>query len=157
VETEPDRVGALDLVVETGAVGPQVVVIEGGRATRQCQLGQAQGGGDPDVVGGHAGPDRIERPQPSEQPGILCPRHYPGQGLIQVMMGVDQTRKHQMPGQVDDLVGLGRQVGGGTHRFDPAVAGEQSTVGDLGAVHGGEQGGVANQERGHEGHRTVVS
>ena len=94
--------GRLNFIIQARAIGKQVQVIGGGGAARQRQLCQGRLGGDKDIFRGHARPDGIERLQPVEQVGILGRGHGPGQGLVKVMVGVDQPGQDDMVRQVED-------------------------------------------------------
>ena len=153
VEAQAHLVGRGHLVAHLGAVGPQVLVVEDGGAPAVGQFQQAHPGGQADVLGGHAGPDGVEALQPGEQAHVLGAGHGPGEGLVEVVVGVDQAGEEEHPGGVHHLVGLGGQVGGGPDLLDEAVAGEQAPAGDLppGRVHGDQGVGVADEQGGHGG------
>ena len=153
VEAHAHLVGRGDLVADPGAVGPQVLVVEGGGAPAVGQFQEADPGGDADIFRGHAGPDGVEALQPGEQAHVLGPGDRPGEGLVEVMVGVDQAGQHEHAGGVHHLVGLCGKVGGGADLFDEAVAGEQAPAGDLppGRVHGDQGVGVADEQGGHGG------
>ena len=57
-----------------------------------------------------------------------------------MMMGVDETRHHDMPREVEDFVGFGGQAGSGADLLDEAIANEKTTIGNfpLMVVHGEE-------------------
>jgi hypothetical protein len=65
-----------------------------------------------------------------------------------VVVGVDEAGGDDVPTQVEDAVGGGRERVGGANRLDDAVAGEEGGVGDLGAgvVHGDEDVGVGDEQ-----------
>ncbi len=153
VEADTNRAGAFDLVVDTGSVGPQIVMIEGRRATAQGELGQPDAGRDTDMVWSHPRPNGIEGEEPVEKTGVLGARDHSGQGLIEVMMGVDQAGEDDMAGQIDHLVGRARQLRRWRDLLDPTVACEQTPVPDLVAIHGHEHFGMTNEEGSHRQQR----
>src|SRR5690606_40764927 len=73
----------------------------------------------------------------------------PGQGLVQVMMGVDQAGKDDVPAVVYHFVGGVRMPGGGADRDDPPVLGVDAAIGDLPPVHGDHESGIVEEERRH--------
>ncbi len=81
-----------------------VVVVGGHRASRQGQPAQPAGRGSADDVGVDPPPDRVERFQPSEQGGVHG--EAPGHPLIEMVVGVDQSRSDQAPRTVE-VVGSG--------------------------------------------------
>ena len=52
--------------------------------------------------GSHSCPDRIERLQPVEQVGILRGRDRTRQGLVKMMMRIDQARQDDVPARIED-------------------------------------------------------
>ena len=69
------------------------MMIECRSAPAQGEFGEAEGGRGADMVGRDPGPDRIEGAQPIEQTDVLRSRDDPGQRLIEMVMGIDQTGK----------------------------------------------------------------
>ena len=151
MEAQPDLARHVDLVVDAAAVRPQVRVVGGRRAARQQQLGARHGGRAAQGFGRQARPDRIERHEPIEQFDVLGAGNGAGQRLIEVMMGIDQSRDDDAAARVDDAVGFARQFGGRAERFDRAVAHEDRGVAQHAVVivERLDVRGVANQQRGH--------
>ncbi len=151
VEAHPHRLGALHLIVEPGPVGPQVVVVEGGGAARQRQLGQAEGGGHPHVVGGHAGPDGIQGGEPVEESAVLRPGDDPGQGLVEVVVGVDEAGGGEAAAAVD---AVGESVEGATRAGGPEAA--LANCGDAAVVDDDVAVGVLGAGAVHRRHRAAL-
>ncbi len=120
-----------DLVVQPGAVREEIKMVGGGGAAREGQLGQGGLGGGEDILRVQARPDRVERGQPVEEVGILGGRDGARQGLVEMVMGVDQAGQDQVAGQVEDFIGLVGQTGSCPYLFDEAVANKKTTVGNL--------------------------
>ncbi len=151
MEPQPHLERSLDLVVEPAVVGEQIEMVEHGRRPAERQFGEADLSGHPDVVRRHPCPDGIQRAQPIEQAGVLRPGDGPGQGLIQMVMRVDQTGQHDVAPGVEHLVGQGGQVRRRSDRNDEAVLGVQTAACDLAPspVHRDQDVGVADEERAH--------
>ena len=63
----------------------------------------------PGWLRGQARPDRVERLEPVEEIGILGGRDGAGQGLVEVVMGVDQPGQDDVALKVEDLIsGIGQ-------------------------------------------------
>ena len=123
VQAQPHFARRGDLVVQARAVGEEVEVVGGGGAAGKGQLGQGGLRGDEDVLRVQARPDRVKRLQPVEQVGVLGGRHGAGQGLVKVMVGVDQPGEDEVPAQVENLVGSGgRSAHGPTCSIKPSRA-----------------------------------
>lgn len=101
-------------------------------------------------MGREASPDRIEGFEPVEEVGVLRGGDGAREGLVEVMMRVDETGEEDVTFEVEDLVGFGVQTGSLPHLFDEAVANEKTTVREFGVVvvHG-EEVGVFDEEGGH--------
>ncbi|CAM5418350.1 hypothetical protein SSTU70S_01687 [Stutzerimonas stutzeri] len=99
----------VDRLLEPG--GEQVVVVGGGGAARQQQLGQCHLARQFQRPRCEAGPDRVERQQPVEQRLVDHRTPGAGEGLVEVVMGVYQSRQHDVlvgiEGFVDRLRGHG--------------------------------------------------
>ena len=121
VESQPHLARRLDGVVEPGAIRVEVEVIGRGRAARQRQFGEPDHGRDPHLLGTEPRPDRVERLEPAEQQRVLPSRHRAGQGLVEVVMGVDETRGDETAGGVDHFAGRFQP---GADRGDDPVAQE---------------------------------
>ncbi len=151
VQPDAEPAGGVDLVLQPRAVGEEVEVVRRQGAARERQLGETHEGGEVDLLRPHARPDRVERLEPAEEQRVLPGGDGAGQGLEQVVVGVDEARRDHAAGGMDDLVGLSRQVGGGADLLDHAIAGEEGAVRDLpaGGVHGHEDLGMAEEEGAH--------
>ena len=72
--------------------------------------------------------------QPVEQVAVEGGAEGPGQVLVQVVVGVDEPRRHQAVGGVDGAGRAGRLGAGRTHpRHEPA-GDRHPAAGDLGAL-----------------------
>ena len=102
-EPQPNRPRRLDLGAEqvTAVPGEHVVVVGGGRAALEGEPRQRPGRRGPGEVLVEPGPDRIQRGQPLEQGAV--DGVPPGHPLVEVVMGVDQSRGDQTPRGVDAL------------------------------------------------------
>ena len=73
-----------------------------------------------------------------------CARSRDGarEGLVKVMMCVDETRHNDVPREVEDFVGFVRQTGSCPCVFDESVFYEKTTIRQFGlvVVHGEEVG-----------------
>ncbi len=100
------------------------------RAARQHQLGQRELGGDLQLLRLQPRPDRIERRQPGKQLLVDGLRVRAGQRLVEMMMGVDQPRQHDMAAGVERGVhGRGGRGGAGDQFDDAAVLDDEAALG----------------------------
>ena len=109
VEADADGPGRLDRVLEPHAVRVEVEVVRAHRAARERELGEADLGRDDHVLGLHPRPDRVERLQPAEEQRVLPGRHRLRQRLVEVMVGVDEPRRHHAAAGVEHLGALRRR------------------------------------------------
>ena len=134
----PSRLGGGDLDID-GVLEPgreHVVMIGRGGAARQQQFRHRHGDAEIERFRRQPRPDRIERLQPGKQFAIERRRQRPGQRLVEMMMGVDQARQHDMgAGVIDGGVG-GRRLPAARHQFDDLAAADHDAA--FGAV--GENG-----------------
>ena len=144
VQAQPHFARRGDLIIQARAVGEEVQVVGGGGAAGKGQLGQRGLRGGEDVIRVQARPDRVERLQPVEQVGILGGRHGAGQGLVEMMVGVDQPGENDVPAQVENLVGGGGKVGARADLLDHAVPDKQTAARDLAApvIHRHQDGSI---------------
>ena len=96
----------LDLHVDgiLQAAREQVMVIGGGAAAGQQQLGQRHLAGQRQLLRREARPDRVERFQPGEQRLVDHRRPGAGEGLVEVMVGVDQARQQHVLAGIEGLL-----------------------------------------------------
>lgn len=73
-----------------------------------------------------------------------------GEGLVEVMMRVDEAGEEDVAFEVEDFVGFGRQTGSLSYLFNKSITDKKTTVRDFGVVvvHG-EEVGVFDEEGGH--------
>ena len=138
------------------AVGPQIVMIAAGSATAQEQLDEGELRADVDIVRRQLGPNRIERLEPGEKIGVLGRRDDAGQGLVEVMVRVDEAGQHDPARCVDDAVAACRQArhpdsSDPSHPFDDVVSDEKSAILQFAAfcVHRHQHGGILNEDSRH--------
>ncbi|MNH03275.1 hypothetical protein D3C79_625330 [compost metagenome] len=112
------------------AIGEQVMVVGGGGAARQQQLGQGHAGRQFKLGRGQPGPDRVEGFQPGKQRLVDHRRPGAGQGLVEVVVGVDKSGQHHMLAGVKDLsTGAGRALAKAEYLLDTAVFNDQAATG----------------------------
>ena len=138
-------------VIQARPVGEKIQMIRGQRAARKRQFRQPHLSGDEHLLRPKPCPDRVKRFQPAKEERILASRHGAGQGLIEVVMGVDQTRRHHTALGLQHLGPrrLQRAPHGGNH---PA-ADQHIAPGNLfaRAVHGDNGISIADQNIRHGG------
>ena len=82
-----------------------VVVVEDGRAAGERELGEPGARGRVLRLGVDPRPDRVELAEPGEEVGLLRPG--PREGLVQVVVRVDEAGRDDGAAEVDALVRLG--------------------------------------------------
>ena len=104
---ERERLLDLDVDRVLKALRIEIVMIGGGRAAREHELGQREARREPELARLEPGPDRIERGEPGEQRLVDRRRMGAGQRLIEMVVGVDEPRQYDMArgveGRVDPL------------------------------------------------------
>ncbi len=80
------------------------MMIGGGRAAGQHEFGQREPRSQSEVVRLQPRPDRIERDEPGEQRLVDGGRVGAGQRLVEMVVGVDEPRQHDMAGGVERRV-----------------------------------------------------
>ena len=154
-KTHANRLRGFDAVVQPHAVWVQIKMIAAGGAAAQQQLGHRHPAADLHHLGRQAGPDRVQGAQPAKQLGVLRLRNGPRQALVHVVVGIHQTRQHQVAARVNHLVGSGRQLSGRANGFDAMVPYEDrglaqfARLGWVRVVKGGHAIGVADEQGGH--------
>jgi hypothetical protein len=144
-EAHPDLTRCLHLggkqVAPAG--GEHIVVIHRGGATGTCQPRQRGGSSGIDRFLVDTRPHRIERGEPAEQRGV--DRESTGGPLVQVVVGVDESRRCQASGCVDvrSVVDVPTRSAG-ADRLDPRPSDHHVALGVLGAfgVHRDDSAGV---------------
>ena len=101
-------------------------------------------------MGREASPDRVERLEPVEEVGILRGRDGAREGLVEVVMRVDEAGEEDMSFEVEDFVCVAGQTGSLSYLFDESVFDKKTTIREFGVVvvHG-EEVGVFDEEGGH--------
>ena len=104
MEPHPDLSGGLGDRVEDRVVTARddVVVVGDGRRPAQRELGQADRCRGGDVLDRDPRPDRIELLQPAEE--VAAGRPAAGEPLVEVVVRVDESRRHDAAVAGDDLV-----------------------------------------------------
>lgn len=121
-----------------------------GGASRKGEFGQCGGSRNENVFRREARPDRVEGLEPVEEVGVLRGGDGAGEGLVEVMVGVDQPRQEDVAAEVEDFFGFLGQAGSLPYLFDEAVANKKTTIREFGlVVVEGEEVGVLDEEGGH--------
>ena len=158
VEPHAEVAGRVDLGAEqvAGAAGVQVEVVGRRRAPAERQLGQPDPRRQVGGLGVERPPQRVQRLQPAEQRLVRHRRVGPGQVLEHVVVGVDQPRRDEAVGGVDDRPR--RRVRAVPDGADEPVGDGDPAAGDLPplAVHRGDAAGVGDDEIGAVGERRPV-
>ena len=99
-----------------------VVVVRRGRAPGEQQLGERKSRRNVELIRGQPRPDRIEGLEPVEQ--LLAEGGAAGarQRLVEVVMRVDQSRQHDVPGGVEGVIAGRGGRGAGGQAFGDAVS-----------------------------------
>src|SRR5215471_18598658 len=150
VEAESYLVRGGNFVVQSGAVWEQIEVVRGGGASRQGEFSECSLRRNEDVFGGQARPEGIERGQPGEEIGVLGGREGARQGLVEVMVRIDEVWQDEVIGEVEYRIGRGGQCTRRADLLNEAIANKQTTSGNLplAIIHGNDIG-VLNQKRSH--------
>ena len=122
----------LDIDGVLQACGEHVMMIGGGGAAGQQQFRHRHGHAEVERFRRQPRPDRIERLQPWKQFAVERRRQRPRQGLVEMMMGIDQPRQHHM---IAGLEERRRRCGLAAlrHQFDnPAVLDDDAALGAVG-------------------------
>ena len=86
----------IDFVIELAAIGEEVEVVRGGRTTTHRQLSQSSLRADENILRVHPCPNWIKIFEPVEEVCILGTGKSAGQGLVEMVMRVDQAGKDDM-------------------------------------------------------------
>ena len=110
-----------------------VMMVRGGGAARQQQFGHRHGDAELERFGRQPCPHRIQRLEPGKQLAIQRCRQRPRQRLVEMVVGVDQPRQHDMFGGIEHRdVGRYRR-GPRRHQLDDATAADdEAAFGALG-------------------------
>jgi hypothetical protein len=89
--------------------------------------------------------------QPGKKVVVLRSEKIAREGLIEVMVGIDETRQNDLPGKVNHCVGRGRKFFVRTNVFDETVPGVKPGVFHFPvlAVHCDQDFGILGEECGH--------
>ena len=152
MEANPNLTGGDDLIVEATPVREKIEMVGRCRAPTARKLNEADLGGDGDRIRCQSTPDCLESPQPVEQVRILSTWHRTREGLVQVVVGVDQARGNNVSPKVKDRVRGSRKICRWADHLNQAIAGKQTTVRNLCSqcVHGGKDCRVSNKQRLHD-------
>ena len=153
-ESHAELARRLDLRLEDAgpAAREDVMVVEDGRAAGERQLGEPRARGGVLRLRVDPRPHGVQLAEPGEEVGLLRPRA--GKGLVEVVMGVDEPRRHDGAADVDSSLvrrllarpdrldgraldehpAVGVLGAGVVHRDDPAVRVERRHAGDVIAV-----------------------
>ena len=115
-DAETGRGAQLGLDEALDAAREDVVVVEDGRAAGERELGKPGPRRGVEHLLVDPGPDRVERAKPGEEIRVLGPG--PRQGLVEVVVGVDEPRCEDRP----------VEIVGGAGRLPPAELGDQAVL-----------------------------
>ena len=117
-------------------------MVRGGRASRKGKFGQRGLSRNKNIFGVQARPDRIKRLEPVEEIGILRGRDGARQGLVEVMVRVDQPRQDDVTLEVEHFVGGCGKLAHRPDFLDEAAANKKTTTGNLPlmVIHGDDVG-----------------
>ncbi len=102
-----------------------------GRASRISQFRKCGLRRCVNIVGLQACPNWIERFEPVEEIGILRGGDGAGEGLVEVVVGVDQAGQDDVPAQVENFIGSFGKLVSGTDLFDETVPNKKTTRRDF--------------------------
>ena len=105
MEADAQFLRGSNLIIDAAAVRVEVEVVTRCGAATEQQLGQADFRGNKYSVSVHPCPDWVQCCQPTKQPAVLS--QATSQGLIQVMVCVDQSREHDHTAGIDDAIRIG--------------------------------------------------
>ena len=131
-----------------GSAGKDVVVVKDGGASGFQQLAHAHDGAVVNRLAVQILPNLVQRPQPVKELHILHLGQIPAEGLVEMMVGVDEPRINNTSGGVQGLVRLPLFR---AHISDEAVLEQEVCVFQhgIGAVAGDNGGSAANQKTAH--------
>jgi len=151
VEAHTKILRRLDLAIHVVPVFKNISMVEDRRATGERELRQ------PNERAGARGflrrsrPDPILGLQPGEKVVVLRGEKIAREGLIEVMVGIDETRQNDLSGKVDHCVGRCRKFSVRANVFDETVLGVKPRVLHFPvlAVHCDQDFGILGEECGH--------
>ncbi len=109
MESQPDVPDGANLLVERAVVRIDIEMVAGGRATGENEFRRAHLRACVHAFVGEPRPNRVQGPQPIKQIHVLGGRNHSRQRLIEMVMGVDQTRENYVgPAQIEHFVRDGR-------------------------------------------------
>ena len=150
MEPHPDfpRRGDLGAPQVTAAPGRDVQVVRRRGAPAEQQLREAHPRRQVRGLLVDLGPQRVQRGQPGEQRAVDRRTVRPREVLVDVMVRVHQTGRHQAPGGVKHLQGRRLGVSGRTHPGHEPAGDGHPPPGQLPpvSVTGSDQLGVAHQQ-----------
>ena len=103
VKAQPKFGGGVDRILQPHAVGVEIKVVRTQATARECQFRQPDLGRDEHMLWPHARPDRVEPLQPAKEQRILRPRHGAGHALVEMVVGVHETRCDDTALRLDNL------------------------------------------------------
>ena len=98
----------VDRLFEAGRI--EIVMVGRGRAARHQELGQRQPRREAQMIGLQPRPDRIEGGEPGKELLVDRLRVGAGQRLVEMVVGVDQPRQHDMTRGVENGVDALRRL-----------------------------------------------
>ncbi len=98
-----------------------IMMIRRGGAAREQEFGHRNGDAELEPLRRQLRPHRIERLQPGKQLAVHRRGQRPRQRLIEMMMGVDEARQHDMLARIEHRDICGRRCSAGRHEFNDAT------------------------------------
>src|SRR5262245_44731963 len=109
MKTNANLCSSGDLVIDTATVRKNVRVIKDSRATRRRQLSEPDERRAAGGLGGTTSPEPIVRAQPGKEIIVLAGRQVTRERLIEVVVSVYKSGQHDLPGEIEHLVGRSRK------------------------------------------------
>ena len=105
VEPHPEILRSRDLAIHVVSVFENIGVVKDRRATGERELRQSDERARARSLLRRPRPDAILRLQPGKEVVVLRSGKITGESLIEVMVGINETRQHNLSGKIDHRVG----------------------------------------------------
>ena len=122
--------------------GEQVVVVAGRGAAREHQLGQRETGGHRDRLFREVHPDRVQRLQPGEQRLVQGGRTGTRQGLVEMVMAVDEAGQQHLSRRIEDVGGGCLGLLAHSHQLHDSAVAHDDATGSVEVVRGEDRRGL---------------
>ena len=159
MEAYTEILRSLDLAIEVVPIFEHISVIENRRTTGKREFGQSDQRTGARRLLRRACPDPILGLEPREKIVVLRSDQVTRESLIQVMMGIDESWKNDLPGKIEHRFGRARKLFVPTDLLDETVFDVNSSVLQFPAlaVHGHQDFGVLGKKCGHVCYRALGS